>query len=343
MSLSYRWAEANDVPAISEFIKLQFGPDSIQAASGRLESLFVRHPYGFHVAICSDDSGIVAIRCYLPFYLNSPRWFCGFPVDLMVAPDCRRKGISSHFMMMADERFKLTVSSGQSSLQEKVYRKCDGREIARFYRAFVVKNLALNGLTVKQQVRDLLSWGRWRLGGGRSGAVSRVAAAALNRYAEYIKDRLAPHELGVAADVEFVDWRYFNPFYRDCRLVKVEVGTVSGLVAYRQVGDEVQILDLFASADQRAAILSGAISALPGRCVTAVFAGDSLAKLFKEVGFIVRPHGARLLTSGPGAREQDLPVEADWLLYAGASDIALLDFPAGEQNDYQRSQLLYQE
>ena len=329
MSFSYRWAETGDVPAIKKFLKLQFGPESIQAAPERFESLFVRHPYGFHVALCCDDVEIVAVRCYLPFYLSSPKRFCGFPIDLMVTPEHRRKGISSCLMAMADERFELTVSSGQSPLQGEVYRKYGGHEVSVFYRALAVKKYTVGGPALKQQVRDLVSWGRWCLRCRKQGIIGRVAVPELDRYAEVISNRLAPHELGVVADVDLVDWRYFNPFYRDCRLVSVKVGNASGLIAYRKIGEEVQILDLFAPADQRCVILSGAVSALSAKYVSALFAGGSLAKLFKKAGFIIRPHAAKLMISGTGCSALNSSSKFEWLFFAGASDIALLDFPAG--------------
>ena len=325
MDFVFRWADKQDIPVIKTFIVDTFGPDSVQAASGRFEALFVEHPYGFHVALSCASSQLVAIRCYLPFFLN----LCGkkitaaFPVDLMVAPDYRRQGISNQFVKMSRERFAVTVSTGQSMQQIAVYTQTEAFVAAHFSRAYMCKTWPTSGGGVKAFIRDTLSWLKYKCCNRPAYHFEILNPDDLERFSFVIAERFGRNQVGCCSDINLMRWRYFNRYYNDCQLGYIEISGKKGLIAFRQTRQQTEIIDIVSYADDLDDILSAAAFVLPGVRLTAVFAGETLGNLFSKNGFLVRSYNANLTVN---TYDQDIATElrdSQWLIFPGDSDISM--------------------
>lgn len=328
MDFHYRWAEPEDVPRIKEFISEHFGPDSIQAATGRFEALFTEHPCGFHVALCGAAGKIAGLRCYLPARIvcNRQEYQAAFPVDLMVGPEFRRMGISSYFLDMALERFQVTISSGQSTAQAALYGKRNAVVVASYHKGYLVRRPRL-GNGIKTSAREILSWFRWVGLRKLQTGVFDLHADGVDGIRDILADRFGEGEAGVGATSDLLIWRYAGSFYRDCRLALLECGEDRGIVAYRVRNNETQILDIFCRAESLQRLIRGAAAGLAGARLTAVFAGSRLAGRFADAGFLVRPQEAKLTVYTRDPVLGEVLQRADWNVFAGDSDTALLEFP----------------
>ncbi len=327
MNLEFRWAALQDIPRIKAFIEENYGADSLQASPGRFEALFAEHPGGFHVALCLNNDEPVAMRCYLPFLLSvgGETIAAAFPVDLVVATDFRRKGISTRFVVMAKERFRVTVSSGQSAGQTSVYGQTDSFKAADFSQAFCCTSFPGFKSGLKAFIRDLLSWSLL-LGKGLSVSRMKVLsddAGELEAVAGLLAQRFAHRVVGSCPDIDLLRWRYFNRCYRDCRLAQIDAAGIRGLVAYRNHGQQTELLDIFCAADDLARFLAAAVRVLPGSRITAVFAGPVLRAAFKKCGFLVRPYQAKLMVTAYSAELDAVLRASQWQIYPGDSDISL--------------------
>ncbi|SHI14733.1 GNAT family N-acetyltransferase [Desulfofustis glycolicus] len=332
MDLRYQWAKREDTPLIQEFIREQFGADSIQAASGRFDALFTEHPGGFHVALCCFARRIVGVRCYLPARIVccQQEYQAAFPIDLMVSPEFRRKGISSLFVDMALERFKATVSSGQSTAQAAVYGKKKALIVAAYHKGYLVRRPSTSkGL--KTTARDILSWVRWTVMNKPQIVNTDLNINDLNRIQNILSDRFGENDAGIATSGELLAWRYAGSFYQDCRLALLKIGEDSGVVAYRAKRDETQILDILCREKALDNLIRAAAVGLPGNRITAIFAGERLAGRFAAAGFFVRPQEARLTVYTKDMVLRERLQLADWKVFAGDSDTALREFPTEEE------------
>jgi len=328
MELVFRWADLSDVADIKQFLAESFGPDAIQSSSGRFEALFLEHPLGFHVSLCTVSGSIVGLRCYLPMRaIFSQQELTGaFPVDLMVKPEYRRMGISRQFLDMAQERFPFTVSSGQSKSQAALYEENGAAVVATYYKGYLVRRPTLQG-TLKASIRDVLSWlhrGRKRRLKASAKIISEIDSTTLNFLTAH---RLLDGEVGNLIAQDTYAWRYSGSYYRDCTAVVVECENRHGILVYRVTSEETQILDIFCGADTLELLISVASSLLPGRKLSARFAGERLKFLFATAGFLIRPMDAKLVVHSRHRQLQERLAQHNWVIFAGDSDTALLEFP----------------
>lgn len=335
VELIFRWAEPEDVFRIKEFIADNFGADSIQAAPGRFEALFLEHPLGFHIALCVSGDEIAGIRCYLPARLRSGKkiYSAAFPIDLMVNPRYRRRGISRRFLDMAQDRFQLTVSSGQSPAQAAMYKKSGAAVVAVYRIGYLIRRPALQS-TIRATLRDGLAWSRWY--GKRRLSATMKDLAEFNEadLANLTVRGLADDEVGNAVDHGIFRWRYTGSFYNDCKTGLIECENERGLVVYKHTGAETKILDIFCRAEATGLLIKAVAACLPGRRLTVKFAGTRLASRFSEAGFLVRPMDARVTVYSTNRTLQTQVSNRQWVIFAGDSDTELLDFPrAGAGNE----------
>jgi len=329
MSLASGWASAADLPALRDFTARTFGPDSLQAAPGRLEWLCAARPGDPLVAVCRDGGAVVAACCHLParVALGERELDGAWGVDFMVDAERRGAGIGRRLLALRLARFAAGLSSGQSPAMSELYRRAGGAETAGVMRALFVRRPPATG-GPKGLARDWFAWG---LGVRRArGAASRrrlAVAEAATRLVEY-GPRLAPDEAGTTPDPDLFRWRYGGPVYADYACWEVSAGAARGLVVTRLAGEAEMVVDVVAPPAALPDALRAIARTSPAARLWCVFAGARPAAALRAAGWLVRPLGGRLVTM---SADPDLARELagrPWVVFAGDSDLDLLRPPA---------------
>ncbi len=328
MHLSYRWAEKKDTASIKLFMAEQYGAGSIQAAPGRFEALFLDHPQGFHIALCTSNDEIVGLRCYMPVQISCYKQLhnAAFPVDMMVKPALRRHGIGSKFLLMAQDRFAFTLSSGQSEAQASLYKKKGAVVVAAYNIGYLVRRPNLRTFS-KTTVRDVLSWLHWSTTPKRPANMKEISVTSASVQTHLSRSRFSQDEAGSALDQATFRWRYDNSFYNDYSVVQIESGGTQGILTCQTRGEETRIIDIFCPAQARITLLNAAATVLPGRRISAFFAGVHLAQAYRRAGFLVRPRDTQAILFSQDCHLLDQLSRASWILFGGDSDTKLRELP----------------
>jgi len=329
MTFTFRWATNQDVPQIQQFIIDNFGIDSIQAAPGRFEALFVEHPKGLHVALCLSNDSICGARFFLPIRIavGSQILDTAFPADTMVAPLFQKQGIGQKFQEMTIERFQVNISNGQSSAHTALYKKLGASVASTFCIAYQVRKPTLQK-AIRPMIRDGLAWLLW-LGRKRvfSGEQYILTPELASNLIESCSDRLMPEEVGTLIDKDLFAWRYSGSFYTDYSTIHAIYQNNIGLLVYRKSGDGIKITDIFCPAEQMVDFLRVSLKAINQEKITAVFTGTRLEKVFRSAGFLIRPIDAKLVILATNQSLQEELSRRDWAMFSGDADTDLRYFP----------------
>jgi GNAT superfamily N-acetyltransferase len=310
-----RWATPEDLPRLEAFWRKQFGDSSIQALPGRCAWLFAGQPQGLQVALAEADGNIVSACGHLVTTIDlqdvGPQ-DAAFAVDFIISPDYRRRGLGSQILDLRLERFPLVLSTGQSPAMSALYRERGALDLGQFQVARSRHSPRLVG-PPRAILRDLFIWraGRRR----RSVQCRRNCLDAQSAYA-------------LAAAPEWLAWRFSGPVYTDHDFWRLEANGNTGLLVSRRDQDTEVLLHVDSVAP-RAQLLAAAAVSSPAPAVSALFAGNRLAKDFAAAGWMLRPWGAHLV----GMTQRDdlsrVLLRGNVDLFASASDADLLRRPAG--------------
>ncbi len=308
-----RWATTADLPRIEAFWRAQYGDGSIQALPGRCTWLFAGQPHGLLVALAEAEGEVVAACGHLVMTVDLPGvgpQDAAFGVDFMIAPAYRRRGLGSRILDLRLERFPLVLSTGQSPAMSALYRERGAVDLGQFKLARSRHRPSLSGsprAILRDLATSLASRRRWRL--------------RCNR------ERLdAPPSHELAGEPDWLAWRFAGPIYDDHVFWRLEANGVAGLLVSRRE-PAAEILLHVESTAPRSQLLAAAAATSPAPALTALFAGDRLARDFASAGFLVRAWGAHLvgMTRRTDLGRLLLPGHVD--LFAGAADADLLRRP----------------
>lgn len=333
MPLEIVWLAAERAAELSAFVREHFGGDAVQSAPGRLAWLASAPGDAAPTAVVRQDGRPVAMCCHVPAGLQldgaGPRG--GFGIDMMVAPEARRRGIARDILSARHEHFDLGLSTGQSPAMAEVYRRRGpGIELARWHLGIFRRGWS-RPANLRAGLRDLAA--RWKSArskgtdGTRSGLALEQALPLVERFA----DRTAADEAGVRATPAWFAWRYAGTVYRDYRfvLLRDEHGA-EGLVVLRDEPRREVLVDLYCRAEDRCALLhlAGATTRQPE--LRAGVAGETLVAALDRAGYFVRPSDAVIVASAADRELLERLGRRRWISYAGEADADLIRHPAPE-------------
>ena len=316
VNLEFRWAEPDDLVAIQDFLSHTFGADSIQAVSGRCRWLYFENPLGLHVTLCLASGTIVAVCGHLPqtVLMQGREILAGFGIDFMVTPEWRRKGIGRRFLEMRLERFPLSLSIGQSKEMGALYRSQEACDMGPMYVGIFRRRPSI-GLNPKTVARDFLAWAK-----GRSGLRIKEGTSVVPGE---LKDLIPPH-------TEWLRWRYATPSpYGDYVGLGLNIpGHPSGVAVCRSTTSH----DLIVGIQNSPAARRESLAAIARNSVNLetriLFTGQKLGEDCRKAGFLIRPHGARLIGMTKDKELRNSLKIGAIDLTSGAADGDLLRFPS---------------
>ena len=332
-TLTFRWAEPGDLPAYEAFVAETYGPDSIQAIPGRARWLYWENPLGLHVALCLQGERIVGACGHLPYpvVVGGEPLEAAFGIDMMVAPELRRRGIARKLLEMRLARFELSLSSGQSNEMAALYETASAEDLGPMMQGWWRRQLPRPGRP-RRFLRELASWARPRLR-TRAGTADR-RPIELDEAARFI-DGWTNHGSvpGRASRWEaWFRWRYGGTIYGDHRFWHVRVPkSVQGILVSRIEKDQESIVQCFCAETALPAFLRAAGRTSPESEVSLCGSGRELAGAMSAAGYLSRSRASRIVAvsaSGRLTSGQDL---RNVVLWAGASDIDLLRWPHPER------------
>jgi GNAT superfamily N-acetyltransferase len=319
--LTYQWAEPGDAPEVEEFLAATFGRDSVQARPGRMRWLYFDNPLGLHLSLCRGGGEIVACCGHLvqPVTVAGQEFLAGFGIDFMVAEPWRRQGLGKHLLDLRLQRFDLCLSIGQSSGMTALYEAVGAKDLGPLKQGIFRRNPGLTG-SPKAAARNLVAWWQGRKGPAiRAG--DRLVSCSLNETVDTVSRSSAM--LG-----RWVRWRYGGPAYRDYRFQEVLAQNgPTGVVVSRMENNRNVVVDLFALPENGMRALATISRLCPEPESRILFSGDLLTGHCRQAGFLLRPHGARLIAL---AKDREIMANlrpGSLNLMAGAADADLLRKP----------------
>ncbi len=282
--LTFGWATPGDLAAVEEFHARCFGPDSFQALPGRVKWLYFTNPLGLHVALCRDGERIVAACGHLPqpVRVGGELLVAGFGIDFMVDSDHRRRGIGRRFLAMRRERFRLSLSTGQSPAMRSLYAEEGGVELGPVFTGIHRHRPPL----LARPRAYAKGWAAFLA--GRAGARPEAQARS-GSWAE-AASRMAMIRGDDAAGM-WLRWRCDGPVYDDHEPVLVD----GDVAVVRHAGHRCITTTLAAKPRRRVPLLA----ALAGRGTAletvVTGAGEDLHADLVKAGFLVRPTDAVLM------------------------------------------------
>ena len=307
--LEFSWAQPQDLPAVEAFLEQMYGKDSVQAIPGRCQWLFFNNPFGLHVTLCRDQGKIVAFCGHLPYPVNigGEEILAGFGVDFMVDPEYRRQGIGRRFLEMRLERFRLSLSTGQSEDMGQLYRSFGAIDLGCFYEGLYCRRPPLRG-SLKSVVKGWVAWG--------CGVIPRPGSQRGLRFS------IADQSLEKAS---WRTWRYQGPVYRDyVGWPSSDFSTGEPAFVLRREGNSQRVVD-FCGTD----FSSNEIKQLPSltsglSTLKVLFAGGNLKRIFSDAGFFLRPIKSSLIALSHEPSIKKRLQSTGMGILAGVSDTDLL-------------------
>ena len=316
LDLRFGWAEPGDLAEVEAFHASRFGPGSVQAVPGRVAWLYFANPLGLHMATCRDGARLVATCGHLPqvVSVDGETVLAGFGIDFMVDPEYRRCGIGRRFLAMRLERFRLSLSTGQSPAMRALYDRAGGVVLGP-----IVQGVHRRRPPTSGGPKDLAKgWAAWVAGLG--GVRPRQVAESANWVEVAYRAAFAARDERAGA---WLRWRCDGPVYGDHRALRFG----HGAAAVRREGD-LQIVTALAAAPRERAALLAAVAHHEGVAETrASGAGRAFTHDLRRAGYLVRPTAAVVVaaTLDDDLRRRLVPGALD--LDAAAGDADLLRRP----------------
>ena len=319
--LEYCWAKPEDATEIQAFLVVTFGPDSVQASPDRMRWLYFDNPLGLHISVCRSQGEIVACCGHLPrpVVIEGEEVMAGFGVDFMVAKSWRRRGLGKQLLELRLQRFDLGLSIGQSPDMSALYRTMSAMDLGSLQLGIHRRNFALAG-NPKSTARNLAAW--WL---GKKGLRPRAGDGVESCSHENVMEIVSQSSEALG---RWFQWRFNGPVYTDypCRKVVRNDMTAGYIVGRREKGTNI-LVEMAGLSHTRAQLLAVAGWLGPEPETRILFAGDNLARDCRRAGYLLRPHGTRLIAQSrdSGIMASLRPGYID--LMAGSADTDLLRHP----------------
>lgn len=319
--LEFAWAEPKDEGEVREFLEGTFGPDSIQADSRRLRWLYFDNPLGLHLAVCRSQGSMVAFCGHLPHLvsISGTGFVAGFGIDFMVAEHWRRKGIGREFLEMRLQRFQLSLSIGQSPSMYSLYMSQGAKDLGSFHLGTHGRTLT-KGRNLRSLLRNMATVWKGRRGIRLSDGYS-LEPCGIEQIS--VPEHRSGEPLG-----RWMKWRFDGSTYSDytCSELKHHDTSLGYLICRDDHGTTI-IADLVPNSPSRAALLAGAGWLNPAPETRVLFYGHDLKQDCQKAGYLIRPHGARLLACSSDRDLLAALMPGSIELMAGASDADLMRRP----------------
>jgi GNAT superfamily N-acetyltransferase len=317
------------MPALRSFLMSVYGQGAVQTAPGRWDWLGGGHPRGMHVALARASGTIVGSCCHIPMRITvgTREISAAYGLDLIVDPSRRGQGVGKALLALRLDRFRVSLSTGQSPAMAGLYARAGGRDCGPVVRALRVRRPTV-AAAPRALARDFVAWGLGVARGGRGGTRQALSVAEAGRRPQVLGTRLRPDEAGPCRDAAGFAWRYGGSVYADHTCWEVTADLRPGLVVTRQEGDSEIIVDVFAVPDDLPAVLRATACTSTASRLIADLHGSRLAAAFRAAGWFVRPRDARFVVL---AKDPELLTELarrPWAFFAGESDLDLLRYPA---------------
>jgi len=325
--LEYRWATPDDEEGIEHFLAATFGPDSVQSLPGRMRWLYFENPHGLHISLCLHQGEIVACCGHLPqpVTIAGKEVLAGFGVDFMVAERWRRQGLGKNLLDLRLQRFDLSLSIGQSAGMSALYDSHGSVDLGPMLRGIHRKSFA-PGTNLRKTSRNFLAWLKGQQG-IKPGTNDHLKSISLQDAVDW------PPEVPDAQQ-RWAVWRFSGPVYNDYCAQELSTGGRSGgFIIWRKDGETHSVVHLASGMTQRPSLLAAAGRLGPSPETAILFTGDKLVRDCTIAGYLIRPHGARLIahTRHKEIRERLVPGCLD--LMSSSSDADLVRHPTPNQPD----------
>lgn len=331
MDLQLTWARRDEAAEMERFVRDHFGAESVQALPGRVGWLGLDHPAGETTLLCRADGRLAGMCCHTAgqVRVGDHETTAATGIDMMVAPELRRRGVGSAILERRLERYGLSLSTGQSDAMMQVYgQRDDCRFLSRWQYAVLVRRLELRG-NLKATLRDASARIPYLLRADVPGSRTELDLDEAAQLLPRIEDRLHPDEAGMRVDDEEFRWRFGGPVYADYRFYRLRTEDgADGLLVSRQEGPDEIVTDFHGPAAQRGRLLRLAGQTTRGRKLEVPFLGERLARDLTQVGFLVRPLGGRLVATTRDAELLARLERSDWVGFVATSDADLVRDPA---------------
>lgn len=327
--LDFHWAEPQDLVPYERFLQETYGPQAIQTVPGRARWLFWDNPLGCHVTLCRYRGRIIGACGNLPYpvKLRESAKPSAFGIDMMVAPEMRRHGIAKQLFLMRQERFALSLSTGQSDGMMALYGKLSPLDLGATHSGLWC-NAIQRTLSSRDLARDFVSWFRPRLRNSasvtcqRSELSSKDAAIVAGELRSGREDQMRSSDW-----YTWFGWRYASSLYDDYLFwhLRTECG-IEGILVSRIEGKTEHLVDLYSAPAHRIPLLAAAGASSRIRASILVSGSDLVADVV-TAGFFARRLTSRLLAVEFANNRVDAKALRRLNLWAGASDIDLLRLP----------------
>ena len=141
MEFKFREMVHEDKPMVMDFLRINFGHNSVQCRKDRFEWLFERNPWKTIIYLSFSKNELIGQICFLPVKLRfkNKQLSAAFSIDTMISPEYRRKGIGRMLHQIRKEKYQVALSSGQSEANTRLYNKMGWLTLGTYFQFDLVK------------------------------------------------------------------------------------------------------------------------------------------------------------------------------------------------------------
>lgn len=247
MTVTFRYAEQGDYPAISRFLDTYWAKDHAYVRLPQLfewtfgrKNLWTQSDYSF--ALVEDKGEVVGILGAIPHVFNClGETLRGvWTVNYMLHPDYRRGMTAIQLLNRFRRGFNVTISFGNNAEVVPLYRGLRARLLMDMPRHFVV----LPGAVGRMANLLRLTYPDWseQRAETLAEAFSRIDVPSTSVQSSDVLPatwdshdwaRLAPRMIGAVRDVDYLTWRYSKHPLFQYRFLAVPEGDRTGLIVWR--------------------------------------------------------------------------------------------------------------
>ncbi len=324
MEFQIRKMTPEDKPQVLEFLRNNFGSESVQCRPNRFEWQFERYPGGAQIYLCFHDEKLVAQSCFLPQILQvrNEQLTAAFSMDTMVAPEYRRKGIGEKFYQQKRENFQVGLSSGQTESAANLYKKMGWSILGSYFQFKLVKRFP-RPQKAKLFAKDIVGYFRYKSRLNKFNKKPRVIISS-NYSKEVLKqlDRGLESEIFPKVSGEYLSWRYSeHPFYRYQYIQVFDDHQYLGTCVARITKPGIyRLVDFYCPRENFYGLLEGIARSLDCYGIEGRMVGAPLKKYFIDTGFSAIDTYQHILGSSNHKGVMDKISKCNWLVFGGDSD-----------------------